>query len=95
MGLHIEVSETAIATFGDIQEQIRGRLGNKAAKDFEKNMIRTFETLSNSPYMFKETAGDPNIRKGLIKKASSFFYKVTEHQIEILFFWDNRQEPVF
>ncbi len=93
MALHIEVSEKAISTFHDIQEQIRDRLGDKAAKEFENNMLKTLETLSHSPYMFKEIDNDPSIRKGLIKKASSFFYKVTENQIEILFFWDNRQEP--
>ena len=48
--------------------------------------------LSNE--LAKETEFDPNIRIALIKKLSSVFYEVKPDKIEVLFFWDNRQEPI-
>ena len=94
MGLPVILSETAYLTFESICSQIHERLGNKALDDFKRNTIKILESISNSPYIFKETEFDPNIRQGLIKKLSSVFYEVKPDKIEILFFWDNRQEPM-
>lgn len=95
MTLPVIISETAYITFESICTQIHERLGAKALSDFKKNTIKTLELISNSPFLYKETEFDPNIRQGLIKKLSSVFYEVKSDRIEILFFWDNRQEPMF
>lgn len=94
MGLPIVISEIALLTFEDICEQIFQRLGNKARDDFKKNTIKTLELISSSPFIYKESDFDKNIRIGLIKKTSSVFYEIKPNQIDILFFWDNRQEPM-
>ena len=94
MSWEILISETAVETFDAIRAQIRQRLGNKAVDEFEKNTLKVLELIQRSPFMFKETELDSNIRKGLIKKRSSIFYEVRSNTIVVLFFWDNRQEPV-
>ncbi len=71
--LPVIVSQTALETFLAIRTQISQRLGDKAAKDFEKNAIKTLELIGESPFLYKATEFDPNIRKGLIKKISSVF----------------------
>jgi len=95
MSLPVVISETAYLTFESICAQINDRLGAKAVSDFKKNTIKTLSLIGDSPFLYKETDFDPNIRQGLIKKISSFFYEVKPDRIEILFFWDNRQEPMF
>ncbi|MDR6784615.1 plasmid stabilization system protein ParE [Pedobacter africanus] len=95
MSWEILISETAVETFNAIQDQIFQRLGNKAVEEFEKNTLKVLELIQHSPFMFKETVLDSNIRKGLIKKRSSIFYEVKSNTIVVLFFWDNRQEPAF
>jgi hypothetical protein len=95
MSLPVVISETAYVTFESICAQINERLGAKALNDFKKNTIKTLELIGHSPFLFKETEFDPNIRQGLIKKLSSVFYEIKPHRIEVLFFWDNRQEPIF
>lgn len=94
MGLPVVISETAFKTFESICAQIHERLRPKAVSDFKKNTIKTLELISNSPFVYKETEFDPNIRQGLIKKISSVFYEIKTDRIEVLFFWDNRQEPM-
>lgn len=93
--LPVVISETALKTFESICAQINERLGAKVLSDFKKNTLKTLELIGNSPFIYKETEFDPNIRQGLIKKLSSVFYEVKPDRIEVLFFWDNRQEPMF
>lgn len=95
MSLPVVVSETALITFEAICDQIKERLGPKALSDFKRNTIKTLELIGQSPFIYKETEFDPNIRQGLIKKISSVFYEIKPDRIEVLFFWDNRQEPIF
>jgi len=95
MELPVVISETALKTFESICAQIHERLGSKALKDFKKNTIKTLDLIRHSPFIYKETEFDPNIRQGLIKKISSVFYEIKPDRIEVLFFWDNRQEPMF
>jgi len=94
MSLPVIISETGVKTYEAICDQIVERLGNKALNDFKRNTIKTLELISRSPFIYKETDFDPNIRIGLIKKISSVFYEIKPDKIEVLFFWDNRQEPM-
>lgn len=94
MSLPVIISETGLKTYEAICAQILQRLGNKALNDFKRNTIKTLELIGNSPFIYKETEFDPNIRIGLIKKISSVFYEVKPDKIEELFFGDNRQEPM-
>ncbi len=94
MSWPIFISETAVETFEAIRAQILERLGNKAVQDFETNTVRTLELIQRSPFMYKETKSNPDVRVALIKKRSSIFYEVKSTKIVVLFFWDNRQEPI-
>lgn len=51
--------------------------------------------MSANPLMFKASAIDENVRIALITKQCSLFYRVTETAIHLLYFWDNRREPLF
>jgi hypothetical protein len=45
--------------------------------------------------MYKALAIDENVRVGFITKQCSLIYRVTDTEIHLLYFWDNRQEPLF
>lgn len=94
MSLSITVSETALETFDAVRNQIFHRFGNKAMKDFERNTERIFETIAHSPFIYKQTDLNANVRIALIKKRTSVFYQIKAETIEVLFFWDNRQDPL-
>ncbi|SEO65344.1 type II toxin-antitoxin system RelE/ParE family toxin [Mucilaginibacter sp. OK283] len=87
-------SLTAIETFDAIKFQIQERFGNKIVAEFEERTLKVLETLSLSPEIFQSLKQAPHIRKGFIHKNCAMFYQVKATQIEILFFWDNRQEPI-
>lgn len=37
---------------------------------------------------------DPNVRFGLITSQVSIVYKIHPNHIYLLYFWDNRQQPI-
>lgn len=95
MSLPIDLSERAVETFDAICAQIKERFGEKYEQRFEKSTIKVLELVSQNPYLYQATKFDPNIRRALIDKISSVFYEVRQDRIKVLFFWDNRQEPMF
>lgn len=66
----------------------------KEADRFLSKAYKTFDLISEHPYIFKASSLDQKIRIGIISKQCSFFYEIKESQIIILFLWDNRQEPI-
>ncbi|MES2112954.1 MAG: hypothetical protein V4577_29665 [Bacteroidota bacterium] len=50
--------------------------------------------MSTQPYMFKASSIDEHVRIAFITKQTSQFYMITDESIHLLFFWDNRQEPI-
>ncbi len=88
-------SERAIETFDAISNQIYERFGSKQVIIFEQSTIKTLDAIRKSPFIFQALESNPNVRKGFIHRNCSVLYEVKPLQIEILFFWDNRQDPLF
>jgi plasmid stabilization system protein ParE len=82
--------ETFIATILFIQY----KWGNNSAEKFIERTYEVLDTIAQQPYIFKAYQ-EENVRKGLITKHTSVIYRVVSDRIEVLFFWDNRQEPIF
>jgi plasmid stabilization system protein ParE len=91
----IILSETAIDSFEAIFDQIQARWGDRIATKFENKVTGTLALLAKRPLIFKSIEAQSNVRKGFIDKNCSFFYEISSEQVQILFFWDNRQEPLF
>jgi len=53
------------------------------------------EAIKKQPKSFIESAKKKNVRKALITKHNSLFYKIKpfKKEIVLLAFWDNRQNP--
>ncbi len=88
-------SERAIETFDAISEQINQRWGMKPVLEFEHSTLKVIAAIKESPFIFQATEKSPNVRKAFIHKNCAMFYEVKTSRIEILFFWDNRQDPIF
>ncbi|MFI5137274.1 MAG: type II toxin-antitoxin system RelE/ParE family toxin [Sphingobacteriales bacterium] len=72
---------------------IKIKWGDKVAEKFVEKAYRVLDTIAQQPYLFKAYQGN-DVRKGLINKHTSVIYRVLQNRIEVLFFWDNRQEPI-
>ena len=95
MALKIIFSDEAAEMLMSIAGLIESKWSKKEAKKFLEKVHKILGLVSIQPYMFKASHFGENIRVGLITKQTSFYYEVDENEIIILFFWDNRQEPMF
>ncbi len=65
----------------------------KEVKKFSDITSATILKIANNPQLFIASKRKKNIRKGFITKHTSLLYRIKSDSIELLFFWDNRQDP--
>lgn len=87
-------SVKAETSFKLIIDQIEIAWSFQTASKFIIRTDKLLQTLKQNPLLFAET-NIFGVRKAIITKQTSILYKVSKTHIEILFFWDNRQDPVF
>jgi plasmid stabilization system protein ParE len=95
MNYDLKYSPEAFETFDNITEQINARWGDKYVDEFKHRSVKMIETIRESPFAFQSINGNNNVRRCVIHKNVSVFYEVKDTSIDILFFWDNRQDPIF
>nr|WP_294944911.1 type II toxin-antitoxin system RelE/ParE family toxin [uncultured Mucilaginibacter sp.] len=90
----IEWSDEAKETFDVIVLIIEDKWSTRQASVFIKRVRRVLQMIAVHPDMYKASiSGD--VRQAVISKQTSMYYKVEERSIIVLYFWDNRQEPLF
>lgn len=91
MSLKITFTDDATDILLSIVAFIENKWSKKEGEKFLTKVHKTLDLVAEHPYMFKASPIKENIRIGSISKHTSFFYKIEENAIIILFFWDNRQ----
>ena len=94
MSLIIYYTPRSRETLTSVYNFISNKFGINTADKFALKAEKVVELIAGYPFMFKATAIDKNVRVALISKQTSLFYRVTDTSIHLLFFWDNRQEPL-
>lgn len=86
----------AIRSYYIVSDYLQQKWGNKALINFANDVERVIKDISYHPYMFEASGKYGNIRKGYITQHNTLFYKVKPQKkvIEILLFWDNRQDSL-
>lgn len=84
----------AVKSFFKIGDFLEENFGEKQTDEFIQQVGRTIERIQKQTNMYKATKKE-TIRKGFVNKYVSLFYKVKtqKKEIDLLEFWDNRQDP--
>lgn len=92
MSLPIIWSPSSKDEYAHLLAYLEKEYGLASALKFMDNTDNAIEQISNFP-----ESGTPSlresIRKKVISKQTTLFYQIFEGTIEILHFWDNRQDP--
>ncbi|GAB1463086.1 hypothetical protein MASR2M52_11170 [Pedobacter sp.] len=67
--------------------------GDKYVSNFIVNTERTLKLISKYPAIYELIPNLADVRKAVLHKNCSFLYRVKNETIELLVFWDTRQEP--
>jgi plasmid stabilization system protein ParE len=94
MSLQVFYTPRSKESLESVYKFILDRFGERSAGKFVSKAAKTIDLISQQPFMFKTSTLDEKIRIALITPQCSLFYKVTETSVHLLFFWDNRQDPI-
>lgn len=94
MALPIRFSPESEETFEIVIRQLYQRWGEKFVAKFKAKIIRSLKIIANNPYLYAIADPDRDIRKCILHNNCSVFYKIQDQYIMVLYFWDNRQDPL-
>jgi len=87
-------SKNAQITFDAVVVYLENNFGTTVAKKFIDKANSSIQIIATFPNLYKAISLKQSVRKATISKVCSFYYEVNEDKIIILYFWDNRQEPI-
>ncbi len=79
--------------FADLLNYVETQFGLDAALKLLDKTEMVLEDISEQPAMYPASEKFPSIRKAVITKQTSLFYRITGVEIQLLHFWDNRRSP--
>jgi len=82
-------------TFDLISEQLLENWGLKTVIKFQSLTSLFVEKISKDPFIFQVIEQNSNIRRCNIHANCSILYHINENKVEVICFWDNRQDPIF
>ncbi|MCB9230698.1 MAG: type II toxin-antitoxin system RelE/ParE family toxin [Bacteroidia bacterium] len=93
MAHRVYLSPLAQFKLESILETIERKWGKKSKQKFLYQLSQATERISNYPELWAELKEYPGIRKCVITKQTSYFYRILNENIEIITVIDNRQNP--
>jgi plasmid stabilization system protein ParE len=88
-------SPRARITFLNILTYLENEWGENSVQNFISEVNDILMNVSRNTKMFVSARKNRYIRKGIITKHISLYYRIKQrkNEIELLTFWDNRQDP--
>ena len=92
MVVKIHWTDEAKLTFDNIVNYLEREWSEKEVRKFIAKSNNVLELISKNPQMFKTTK-KKNVHRGFVVPQVSLIYRIQKTEIELLSFWDNRQNP--
>jgi hypothetical protein len=94
MSLPVRFSVQAAETYDAIIAQLNARWGAKFVGKFEHQVTKTINLISDSPTLYPLTDFGMDVHRCVLHKNCSILCRVHSTHITVLYFGDNRQEPL-
>ena len=94
MSLPVIWSATARSDYADLLKYVEKNYGIDAALKILDKVEELVEAIETFPQGFPESKEKPNFRKAVITKQTSLIYRVSDLDVLLLYFWDNRREDI-
>lgn len=93
--MNIVWTPNARRTFFDILKYLSEKWTDREFVSFYREVEKMLKIIKQNPRIFPASQKEKNIRKALISKHTSLYYRINcgKDQLELLVFWDNRLDP--
>jgi plasmid stabilization system protein ParE len=82
-------------TFDLLIDQLLVRWGIKTVLKFQELTSICLDKISENPFLYQVIEENTEIRKCVVHTNCSILYRIFLNKVEIICFWDNRQDSVF
>ena len=79
--------------FAELLNYVEVYFGLDAALKLLDKTDKVLDSISEHPPLFPASTQSPSIRKAVITKQTTLFYRIKSTEIQLLHFWDNRRNP--
>jgi len=79
--------------YAQILGYLQEKWSPKVATNFMDDTDDVIEGLKLNPRIYPRLEGNQSLRKAFISKHTSLIYRIRNQEIELLHFWNNRQNP--
>jgi plasmid stabilization system protein ParE len=93
MPLRVKWTSTAKRSFANQIDYLEENWGKKEIRQFITRVDDKVDHLSKRPLICPVIDVKRNIHRCVVVKQVSLFYRIKSTHIELLLFWDNRQNP--
>lgn len=93
MELEVTFSEQAYETLYAILDFLEENWGKNYSTKLLAIIYKKIDIIATQPSIYEETQ-IIGLRKAVVSNYTSFYYQVHQKEIRIIFFLDNRQEPL-
>lgn len=87
-------AKRAKSSFFDIVEYLNENWTEKEYLNFEARVNQMIATIIEHPLAYPAAYNNDSIRKVVLLKRISVFYRVEHDNISLLFFWHNSRNPI-
>ncbi len=87
-------SERALKTYFKVADYLQEEWGEAVLDNFITKVDSLIELIQEMPTMFELSRKYKNVRKGFVTEHNTLYYRVKprKKEIELLIFWDTRQD---
>ena len=93
MERHVVISKIAERKLEELFEYLVETWSPKVKSDFIKKLDKNISLIKSQPESFAKSRKDPDLRKCVVTKQTSLYFRFDERQIKILTIFDNRKDP--
>lgn len=91
--MRVFLSPMAVFKLESLFEYLEEKWGIRSKNKFQSKLIQSNEKISQFPVSCELVEEFPELRRCVVSRQTSFFYRLKESEIEIVTVVDNRQDP--
>jgi plasmid stabilization system protein ParE len=86
-------SPRATEEYLDLIDYLLNKWGEKVTRKLIERIQDVLEVISERPEIYPATSKRENIRRCVVSKQTSLYYRVKTDKIELIMLFDNRRDP--
>ena len=86
-------SDEALNNLKGIVDYLENRWSKREIKKFALLLEKQLKLIEENPFLFAESNKSNGLRKSVLSRQTTIYYRIIDYEIRIITLFDNRQNP--